>query len=91
MTPKNKPPIEEEIVTKKGEPDPEPAGEHAHRKRRKHGYRGYPNNRELGGAVHAGTGFAGVGSTGGAGSSGSGVISEKTKESIEELGEEEEE
>lgn len=93
MTPKNSSPNEneEEIVTKKAESDPEPAGEHGHRKRRKHGYRGYPNNPEIGGAVHMGTGFAGVGPTGGAGPSGSGLISEKTRESVEELGEDGEE
>jgi len=33
------------------------------RKPRRHGYRGYPNNPEIGGDVHTGSGFAGVGST----------------------------
>jgi len=69
--------------------DESPKQEPEHRKSRKHGYRGYPNNPEVGGNVHAGTGFGGVGSTerGGGGSS---VISEKTRESVEELGEEDE-
>jgi hypothetical protein len=61
-----------------------------HHKPRKHGYRGYPNNPGIGGDVHAGTGFAGVGSTD-RGAGGSSIISEKTRESVEELGEEEEE
>ena len=84
MSPKDLPPEDEFL-----KPDPEP-GEPEHRKSRKHGYRGYPNDPGVGGNVHAGTGFGGVGSTerGGGGSS---VISEKTRESVEELGEEDEE
>ncbi len=70
--------------------EPEPAGDHEHEKHRKHGYRGYPNNPEIGGDIHAGTGFGGVGSTAGSSSSGSGILSEKTRESVEELGEEDE-
>jgi len=63
-----------------------------HRKSRKHGYRGYPNNPSIGGDIHTGTGFAGVGPGGAAGESrGSGILTEKTRESIEELGEEGEE
>ncbi len=58
------------------------------RKSRKHGYRGYPNKPDIGGSIHTGSGFAGVGSTSGAGTSGSNVISDKTRESVEELGEE---
>ena len=85
MTPKDMPPKKD--VARK--PAPEPAGVQEHHKHRKHGYRGYPNNPSLGGDIHTGTGFAGVGSTGGS-SSGSGLITEKTRESIEELGEEEE-
>ena len=80
MTPKDTPP-EVEIIKKKTEPDPEPAGVHKHDEHRKQGYRGYPNNPDLGGDIHMGTGFAGVGPTGGAGSSGSSIISEKTRES----------
>ena len=56
-------------------------------KSRKHGYRGYPNKPDIGGSIHTGTGFAGVGPTGGAGASGSSLISDKTRESVEELGE----
>ena len=56
------------------------------RKSRKHGYRGYPNKPDIGGNIHTGTGFAGVGPTGGAGTSGSSLISDKTRESVEELG-----
>ena len=88
MTPKDTPPKVD--IIKKPEPKPEPAGVHEHDKHRKHGYQGYPNNPDLGGDIHMGTGFAGVGPTGGAGSSGSGIISEKTQESVEELGEEDE-
>ena len=61
------------------EPDPP--------KRRRHGYRGYPNKPDIGGDIHTGTGFAGVGSTGG-GSQGSNIFTDKTRESVEELGEE---
>ena len=60
-------------------------GPKADRKRRKHGYRGYPN-QPAGGAVHIGSGFAGVGSTGGGGGAGlsdSGIISERTREDVE--------
>ena len=88
MTPKETPP-KVEIIKKKTEPEPEPAGVHEHDRHRKHGYQGYPNNPALGGDIHMGTGFAGVGPTG-AGSSGSGIISEKTQESVEELKEEDE-
>lgn len=61
------------------------------RKPRKHGYRGYPNNPEIGGSVHAGTGFAGVGSTDRSEGGSSGLFTEKTQESVEEIKEEEEE
>jgi hypothetical protein len=54
-------------------------------KRRRHAYRGYPNNPEKGGGIHVGTGFAGVGPVGGAGSSGGGLVGDKTRESVEEL------
>ena len=81
MSPKEKPPEDKFL---KPDPEPEP------RKSRRHGYRGYPNNPDVGGDVHAGTGFAGVGSTE-RGSGGSSIIGEKTRESVEELGEEEEE
>jgi hypothetical protein len=59
-----------------------------HEKHRRHGYRGYPNNPNIGGDIHTGSGFAGVGSTAEAGS-GQGILTEKTRESIEELGDEE--
>ena len=88
MTPKEMPPKDDS--SPKTEPS-EPAGVHEHDKHRKHGYRGYPNNPELGGDIHAGTGFGGVGSTGRAGGSGPGIVGEKTRESVEELGEKEEE
>jgi hypothetical protein len=84
MTPKDTP----EDKTRKPDSEPE---EPEHHKPRKHGYRGYPNNPNVGGDVHAGTGFAGVGSTDRGTGGKSGVISEKTRESVEELGEEEEE
>ena len=90
MTPKDETPPKIEVIKKKATSNQEPAGEHAHAKRRKHGYRGYPNKPEIGGAIHSGSGFAGVGSTSGAGASGSGILTEKTREGIEELEEEEE-
>ena len=62
------------------------------RKPRRHGYRGYPNNPEIGGAIHTGTGFAGVGPGGAEGPGGkSSIFTDKTQESVEELKEEEEE
>ena len=82
MAAKDMPPEDKSL---KPEPEPE---ELEHHKSRKHGYRGYPNNPDIGGDVHAGTGFAGVGSTERGPGGGSGVISEKTRESVEELGEE---
>ena len=84
MSPKDTPPEDRFL-----KPDPEPE-EPEHHKSRKHGYRGYPNNPDAGGSVHSGTGFAGVGSTD-RGAGGSNIISEKTRESVEELGEEHEE
>jgi hypothetical protein len=51
-------------------------------RRRKHGYRGYPNNRSGGGDIHWGSGFAGIGSFDGSGSAGlpnPGVITERTR------------
>ena len=59
-------------------------------KRRRHGYRGYPNNRS-GGDVHSGTGFGGAGSLSGGGGSGisdSGIITERTREDVESEDEE---
>lgn len=63
------------------------------RKHRKHGYRGYPNNPSIGGEIHSGTGFAGVGSVSGTGKSSpdSSILTEHTEESLDELKDEEEE
>jgi hypothetical protein len=92
MTPKNDDDTEPqiEVIKKKTDPDPDPAGVHKHDKRRRHGYRGYPNNPEIGGNIHAGTGFAGVGSTSGGVPEKAGIIGEKTQESVEEAVEAEE-
>ena len=65
--------------------DPKP------RKRRKHGYRGYPNN-PTGGGIHSGSGFGGAGALSGPGGAGlpdSGVLTERTREDVEETEEEE--
>jgi hypothetical protein len=62
-------------------------------KRRKHGYRGYPNSRS-GGDVHTGSGFGGAGSlsgSGGGGISDKGIITERTREAVEKTEEEEKE
>ncbi|HEY1434289.1 MAG TPA: hypothetical protein VGG65_02880 [Thermoanaerobaculia bacterium] len=59
------------------------------RKHRKHGYRGYPN-QPGGGAVHIGSGFAGVGSTSGDSGSDTPFIGERTRESVENEEDEEE-
>jgi len=50
------------------------------RRRRRHGYRGYPN-RNLGGEVHWGTGFSGVGAFGASSNAlpRAGVLTEKTE------------
>jgi hypothetical protein len=53
------------------------------RKHRKHGYRGYPNNPSVGGDIHWGSGFSGIGPTGASGPSGlpsSGIITERTRD-----------
>ena len=52
------------------------------RRRRRHGYRGYPNNSAGAGAVHWGSGFSGVGSLRSASivSSATGVLTERTKQ-----------
>ncbi|HEY2797535.1 MAG TPA: hypothetical protein VGK26_06565 [Thermoanaerobaculia bacterium] len=47
-------------------------------KRRKHGYRGYPNGRSVGGDIHWGTGFAGIGAMNGPIGS-SGILTERTR------------
>ena len=71
--------------------DTEPAGVHRHDEHRRHGYRGYPNNPDVGGAIHHGTGLGGVGSTEATGTGGSGsVFTDKTAEDVEELGEDDE-
>lgn len=62
--------------TPKSDPDPRP-------RRRKRGYRGYPNNPSAGGDVHWGSGFSGIGPAGASGSPGlpsSGIITERTRE-----------
>jgi|GEM_PF-2143480 hypothetical protein len=64
--------------------DDEPTGEMEQHKHRKHGYRGYPNNPNIGGDIHTGSGFAGIGSTA-PGASGSDILTDKTREAIEEL------
>ena len=68
-------------------PEPEPE-EPEHHKSRRHGYRGYPNNPDIGGDIHSGSGFAGVGSTSRGAGTEAGIISDKTRESVDELGEE---
>jgi hypothetical protein len=79
MTPKDTP----DDRANKADPEPE-TGEHKHRK---HGYRGYPNNPNIGGGVHIGSGFAGVGPSGNDLPARSSMLTEKTRESVEELGE----
>jgi hypothetical protein len=89
MTPKDMPP--EKDTASKTESTSKPAAVPEHRKRRKHGYRGYPNKPDASGEIHGGTGFAGVGPIGSVSRSGSGLITEKTRDSVEELSEEEKE
>jgi hypothetical protein len=51
-------------------------------RRRKHGYRGYPNSRSGGADIHWGSGFAGIGSISasvGAGLPNSGMLTERTR------------
>jgi hypothetical protein len=75
----------------KSDPELDDTASDEPRKPRKHGYRGYPNNPEIGGDVHTGSGFAGVGSTDRSTGGSSGLFTEKTQESVEEMKEEEEE
>ena len=89
MTPKDLPP--EKDFPSKTEPESKPAGVKEHQKRRKHGYRGYPNKPDRSGDIHGGTGFAGVGPIGSTSRSGSGIITDKTRESVEDLEDEEKE
>jgi hypothetical protein len=89
MTPKDKAPDQD--VTKKIDTKTQSPGAQKQHKHRKHGYRGYPNNPKIGGDIHVGTGFAGVGPVSGASSSGSDILGDKTRKSVEELGEEDEE
>jgi hypothetical protein len=56
-----------------GETETEPR-----RRRRKHGYRGYPNGPSVGGDIHWGTGFAGIGAMNGPRGS-SGILTERTR------------
>lgn len=57
-------------------------------KRRKHGYRGYPNNPGGGGTIHWGSGFAGIGALNASGAGGltsSGVLTERTRMDVTRL------
>ncbi len=65
-------------------PSPSSSEEPEHPKHRRHGYRGYPNNPSIGGDIHTGSGFAGVGSTAPS-SSGQSILTDKTREAIEEI------
>jgi hypothetical protein len=89
MTPKDKAPDQD--ITKKIDTKTQTPPAQKQHKHRKHGYRGYPNNPKIGGDIHVGTGFAGVGPVSGASSSGSDILGNRTRKSVEELGEEEEE
>jgi len=63
----------------------EPGSEETPRKRRKHGYRGYPNNPPAGGDVHTGSGFGGAGSVSRSGNPvDSSVISDRTRDDVED-------
>jgi len=89
MDPKDTRPDESQEPKKTSpSPDDEPTGEIEHQ-HRKHGYRGYPNNPDIGGGIHTGSGFGGVGSTAEPGS-GQGILTDKTREAIEEIDEEDE-
>ena len=48
-------------------------------RRRKHGYRGYPNTRSRGGGIHWGSGFSGAGALSGA-SGDDGILTERTRD-----------
>src|SRR5262245_27595011 len=86
MTPKDNDPNPD--TAKKSDSKTGTPGAQKNHKHRKHGYRGYPNKPEIGGDIHVGTGFAGAGPVGSAGSSGRGIVPEKTRESVEDLEEE---
>ena len=88
MTPKDKDPNQDTAA--KSDSKAEAPGAPKRHKHRKHGYRGYPNKPDSGGDIHVGTGFAGVGPVPGASASGSGIVPKKTRESVEEIEEEDE-
>jgi len=90
MDKKESPPNQDPAKTP--EPKTEDEDRREHRTYRKHGYRGYPNNPDVGG-VHFGTGFAGVDPPGGIGVGlpKSGVLTERTREDVEDTAEEEKE
>ena len=90
MTTKDTPSEEPKPNEKKSEFDDETPGVHEHDKHRRHGYRGYPNNPDIGGEIHTGTGFTGAGPLSGGSSSGSDVFTDKTQEDVEERDEEKE-
>jgi len=72
--------------------EPDDSASDEPRKPRRHGYRGYPNNPGIGGDIHTGTGFAGVGPGGAEGPAReSDIFTDKTREAIEELKEQDEE
>jgi len=50
----------------------------APRRKRKHGYRGYPNGPSAGGDIHWGSGFGGIGAMNGPRGS-SGILTERTR------------
>ena len=61
------------------------APEETPQKRRKHGYRGYPNKPGAVGDVHTGSGFGGAGSVSQSGNPlDKNIISERTREDVEE-------
>ena len=83
MTEKEMPPKKEDDAGKQSESSaPAARGDHKHRR---HGYRGYPNNPEVGGDIHVGTGFAGIGPVGGTSSSRPSILGDKTRKSVEDL------
>ncbi|HEX4441341.1 MAG TPA: hypothetical protein VH854_14780 [Thermoanaerobaculia bacterium] len=82
---------EQDARPKSSDTKSEPEEIHRHEKHRRHGYRGYPNNTDVGGAIHHGSGMGGVGATQGSGGGSGSIFTDKTRESVEELADEEDE
>ncbi|HEY1251094.1 MAG TPA: hypothetical protein VGH97_07865 [Thermoanaerobaculia bacterium] len=68
-----------ETSSRKDAPSSINAESESRARRRRRGYRGYPNNPRAGGDIHWGSGFSGIGAMNGPPGS-SGILTERTRE-----------